>query len=323
MRVRLAFAFAVVAVVLGCPKPAEPLAAPVVAPAGPPAANENAAKGDSDRVEASIRSVFPLLEGAPHPLAERACRALQDVPQQRRDACCERERPPALGAAECRRMLSAALTEDTLSLDEKRLGECAAAIESATEGCGWVQPRLGLAPAACLGLFSGTRGLNQACRSSLECEDALVCRGVSATSEGVCQPAAKTGVPCGGGVDALAVYTRQHDADRRHPPCEGFCARGRCQDAVKLGQACRSTLHCGPGAFCDGEVCRAGEQQEGGPCADSGCAAGLSCVARKCQRLLAEGAPCSTDLQCQGGCVKAAGAAAGTCGKVCWARVGR
>lgn len=333
-RAALALTVVVVVATAACPKPAGPASPPPSSPSPPPtptgagqagqgSVDVAAATGEGEETEgASIRSVFPPLEGAPHPLAERACAALQDVPQQKRDACCERARPPSLGASECRRMLSAALTENTVTLDERRLGECEAAVAVATEGCGWVKPRLGLAPPSCLDLFTGTRALNQSCRSSLECVGSLVCRGLSATSAGVCQPAAKTGVPCGGGIDPLAVYTRQHDADRRHPPCEGFCGRGRCQDAVKLGAPCKGSLHCGPAAFCDGQVCRAGHQKEGGPCADSGCAPGLSCVAHTCRPLLAAGEPCSSDLQCEGGCVRAPGAASGTCGMQCWARVG-
>jgi hydrogenase/urease accessory protein HupE len=268
-----------------------------------------------------VTPVYPPLGGPPHPLAARLCDALHGLPRRRKAECCAS--PPATSVeAECLRNLSGALSSGAVVLDEQDLARCEEASKQSLASCDWVLPFTAPpVPEACLGLLKGTRKAGAVCRSSLECEGELNCSGVGPTSAGRCLAARESG-PCAFQVDALAGYTRQSDAARRHPQCKGYCDRRRCAPLLKEGDACTSHDGCGPGHHCGDGRCRKGEHgKEGEPCLGTRCAPGLRCDRGRCVAPGKEGDPCERHEQCRGSCVKRPGdgpdAGKGTCSASC------
>lgn len=305
---------------IGCPRQVADGPAPA-ADAKPTTDTKVADKPDAEEVDAQ-GPVYALAADTPlDPRALALCKVLHDDVAARRGACCKRTRPQAYAGEECARNLTAALLGGGVTLDAPGVAACGEAMKEATTGCGWVSPRPGVVPAACLDVVRGTRGKGARCRSHLACEGGLRCVGLTAVQPGRCRAPAATGSGCAPSTDPLAVFLRQSDVELEHPPCEGYCARGRCQPRSAIGAACKSSLHCGAGAFCDGELCRKGEQKAGGACADGGCAPGLRCLDHLCVEPLAEGAVCANDFQCLGSCNKASGAAEGVCGMRCASRL--
>lgn len=220
--------------------------------------------------------------------------------------------------SECVRMLSHALHDKAITVEVAAVDACVSAMQTAHEGCAWVGPANVLLPAACDGILRGSIEEGKRCRSSLECVEGLRCFGVGPTDAGVCRKALATGYPCGLAVDTLAASTRQESVDVHHPECTGFCSQRRCQDVVALHGACKTSAVCGPGLVCLGGNCEEGSlPQEGKPCAKGACAQGLRCEKDTCVARKAEGASCKSDIECKGGCIRAAGAKEGTCGMKC------
>ncbi|NUO47719.1 MAG: hypothetical protein HOV80_02560 [Polyangiaceae bacterium] len=194
---------------------------------GPAASTASAAP----RQPADIEPVYPKVAGPPHPLAERMCRAVQSKPAARKAECCGDAAPAMmLPERECIRMLSFAVADGSITIDEKALAACEAETEKRLEGCGWVGLTPPSTPAACQGFLVGTLTESKACRSSLECEKDLRCYGLSATQKGKCAPARPAGAICGTGGDPLAAIARQNDVDSTHKECVGHCKQTRCND---------------------------------------------------------------------------------------------
>ena len=169
-------------------------------------------------------------------------------------------------------------------------------------------------PAACRGVVHGTVAAGGPCRSSLDCTGALRCRGAGPTALGRCAPALGDGAICGLAVDTLAAFTRQESVNRDHRECAGHCERHRCQAAVARGGACTQSSECAPGNRCHGGRCIGGELAAlGDACTGADCAAGGRCYQHRCIAPAADGAVCSADFECRGGCV--AGRCAARCNR--------
>ncbi|MEZ4265733.1 MAG: hypothetical protein R3F39_05090 [Myxococcota bacterium] len=279
------------------------------------AAAQRLAQAGGDRGEP--KPVYPAVAQA-DPLADRLCEALHTVPARRRADCCEQKTTGYLVTADCVATLSAALAAEGLTLSESSVAACEKAMAEAHAGCGWVGPFPARVPAACDGVFVGALGAGERCRSALECAPGLACRGLAPTTVGVCAPPARRGRACQTGIDPLAALTRQEGTSAAHPECEGFCARHLCQDATPLGEPCQTNLQCGPNAHCEGGTCQPGaEAAEGAACIDGGCPRDTRCIDKICQKPKPEGAPCQSDAQCQGGCLKPPDATEGQCGTRC------
>lgn len=233
--------------------------------------------------------------------ARRVCGQLHTFPEERRSLCCG-SAPGLVLTDQCVALLAAALGEGALLADGSRIDGCTAALRQAHAGCEWVGPFGPPLPPECQALFSGRRKAGESCRSSLECRDGLFCAVARSGEAGRCSPPGPRGAECGTTVDALAGYTRQ-DLARLHPQCEGFCNRHRCDPLVALGSTCHSSAECGPAAHCATGRCVAGQAAVGESCSGGDCAWGLRCIQRTCRAPLASGAVCSTDVECQGGCV--------------------
>lgn len=282
-----------------------------------PDASAAAPVDSRESAEDEVRSVYPAQAGAPSPLAQRLCEAMQELPARRRASCCQGS-PGMLLTGECVRMLSAALTSGAVKLEAPAVDACVQAMEQAYQGCEWVGPQAPSIPAACLGLIHGTLAAGARCRSALECVDGLRCLGVGPTDVGQCGPPGGAGQLCAISVDALATYTRQDTLDEAHPECQGHCAKRQCADSVALGGACVFEAQCGPGLHCAAGKCTEGERAGvGQPCVNGGCEEAARCLQSTCVSPKPAGAVCERDAECLGGCVRPDGGRAGTCGPRC------
>jgi hypothetical protein len=264
-------------------------------PPGPPAAR---------RAEDGVRPVYETA-GPADPRAARLCQALYALPEERRATCCG-SRPGLALTDACAGLVSAALGSGALLLESARVDACTLALGRAYAGCEWVGPFGPAFPKECQGLFRGQRTVGETCRSSLECASDLLCAGAGPTDEGRCAPAGGKGASCSTSVDALATYTRQ-DVDSLHPQCQGLCRRHRCEDAATAGAACETSQQCRPGHHCADGLCLDGLALEGQRCWGGDCAEGLRCLNGKCFAPQKDGAACSSDFECMGGCLAVAG----------------
>lgn len=295
-------------------KPTPPV--PSVSASAAPAPSASAVPTDM-RESDGIEPVYPKTSGPPDPLAEKLCAALYDVPANRRAECCHHSSGFSL-TSECVRILSHALRDKSVSLDSAAVDACVSAMNAAHEGCTWVGPVNVPVPAACDGIVRGSIAEGKRCRSSLECIEGLHCIGVGPTDAGVCRKPPPSGYPCTLAVDTLGALTRQDSLETHHPECAGYCEQRRCQDFVALHGACKTNAACGAGRVCLGGSCEEGSlPEEGKPCAKGTCARGLRCEKGTCVGLKPEGARCSLDVECKGGCIRGDGGKEGTCGMKC------
>jgi hypothetical protein len=284
-------------------------------PDASPAPSTSTAQSSSSDDE--VRPVYPPQVGAPSPLAQRLCQALQEIPARRRAECCGGS-PTLMLAGECTRMLSAALGSGAVKLQAPAVEACAQAMEQAHQGCEWVGPQPPSTPEACRGLMQGTLMLGARCRSSLECAEGLHCHGVGPTDTGVCAPPGGAGELCGFSVDALATYTRQDTLEHPHPQCQGYCSKRQCAEPVASGGTCTVEAQCALGLHCASGQCVQGEVAPlSQPCVDEGCQEGARCVQLSCATPKPSGAPCERDAECLGGCIRPDAGPRGTCGPRC------
>lgn len=294
------------------PAPAAPSTS-VSAARAPNSSAPTATPRESDDVE----PVYPATSGPPDPLAEKLCAALHDVPVKRRAECCSQS-PGFSLTKECVRTLSHALRDKSVSLDSAAVDACVSAMNAAHEGCAWVGPANVAVPAACEGIVRGSIEDGKRCRSSLECVEGLRCVGVGPTDAGVCRKPLAAGYPCSLAVDTLGALTKQDSLETHHPECAGHCLQRRCQDFVALHGACKTSAACGAGRVCLGGSCEEGSYPgEGKPCAKGACAKGLRCEKGTCVGPKAEGAACTFDVECVGGCIRGDGGKEGKCGMKC------
>jgi hypothetical protein len=294
------------------PTPAE------VAPTATASASASASARVEDPGESSdeVRPVYPFENKPPMPLAEEYCNAVRETPKKRRQECC-----PNAGAyaptGECIRTLSFALRSGAVTLDKADVDACAAAVARETAGCDWVTSVGSRNVGACLGILRGTLKEGALCRSNLECEEGLRCRGLSAVIPGHCAaPQAKGGL-CNVAVDSLASFTGQDDFEGHHPECTGSCARRRCQDAVAVGAPCTASFECGPNHHCAAQKCVAGPLPLAGqPCTDA-CAPSVRCLKGTCVTPKGGGEACESDAECRGRCDRGDGGKAGQCAGDC------
>ena len=249
------------------------------------------------------------------PLADKLCHALAGLAIERAGACCHQN--PGINLAPlCSNALSSAMGSGALVVDAKQADACIAAVDAQLQGCDWVgapPPP----PAACTSnLMHGTLAEGQRCRSSLECQGQLRCRGAGPTDIGVCRPPQAPGGPCNTAVDALAPFLNLSlDADR--PECDGYCIEHRCRASIPAGGSCKRSLECARGLLCVSGTCTSaspGKLNEA--CVAGVCERGLRCLAGTCHTPTAPGATCTNNLDCAGRCV-AADAGAPRCEMAC------
>jgi hypothetical protein len=287
------------------------------------------ARGDS------IDSVYAVDRNAPVlPVAERLCATLHDAQEKRRAECCGTT-SGIVFATECTRMLSASLRAGAVSLSEADVESCTTAFARTLEGCDWVGPFPPDPPAACHGIVKGRVKAGAPCRSTLECEGTARCSGVGPTTQGRCASARADGESCGSATDPLASYLRQTSLDRERPECaSGRCIQHRCSKPLDANSVCTLTSDCADGLQCLGAkstgsavrpakaiertcVAQPVPSSEGEACPGGVCGAGLECILGKCSSRKPKGAPCTHDLECRGGCLRADGGTKGTCGPRC------
>jgi hypothetical protein len=250
-------------------------------------------------------------------VARRLCDALHTLPAKRKAECCGAS--VANLADVCSSEVTASLRRGAVSVDGAAVERCAAETARALEGCGWVAPQPPPLPAACLGLVQGTLAAGASCRSSLECRDGLFCRGAGPTTPGTCARPAPARMRCEVPADNLASYVRAGD-DPRHAACDGLCIKGECLPFAPAGASCTSSSGCVPGLHCFAGVCQDRELPKVGEAcaARTSCGAGAFCQDGRCRPQKAAGEACTLSSECRAlACVKAPGAAAGTCGEPC------
>lgn len=261
-----------------------------------------------------VKPVYPVTSDPPDPRAQRYCDLAHELPEKRRKECCP-STPVAVfrPTAECVRTLSYALRQGSVGLDDGKLAACETATRAEADKCDWG----GVLPAACDGLFTGTVPQGQMCRSALECQRDMECRGLGATTAGRCMPRRPNGTRCGGVSDTLGAFTRQ-DAEIGHEECEGLCRRRSCVDAVQLGAACDPENACARGLRCAAGKCTdAPAPAANEPCPDGACHTGLVCRTGKCTAPKRLDETCTEDAECRTQfCDKAAGKCALKCGAV-------
>jgi hypothetical protein len=290
--------------------------------ASPVDADAEADAGDKDE---AVRAVYPKSDSAPaDPLATRLCKALHDLPEAKRAACCN-EQPGLVFTSECVRTLSTALRDKAVTVAAADVVACETEIQKTFDGCEWVGPFPPGPPAACLGIVHGTVQKGDACRSSLECAAPLRCQGAGPTTLGKCFGTKSDGVLCGSSVDTLASYTRQTDVDQQHPECTGFCNRNECASFVAEGGGCTTSTACGAGNQCVANKCvKMAASKIGDACPGQVCEPGSACIANKCAAKKRAGETCAQDFECLGGCIKSlpdgGSSAHGVCGTKCGVR---
>jgi hypothetical protein len=275
-----------------------------------------AAEGDGGTgTSGKTRAVKPALAGSA--LAQRFCDALHTLPQARKAKCCATSATGSL-AGECVRALGDSLRDHTVTLDPADVERCWADSSRELEGCDWVTPLLPRAPENCRGIVHGRLEAGKRCRSSIECNDGLVCRATDAAGKTVCAPPGGAGASCVGAPDEIATYTRQADSDARHPECSGFCFKGRCTALVPPGGACSSSKQCARGSHCASGRCVEGPGPKlGESCEGTTCEGDLRCVDGKCSPLKKAGEPCTRPFECEAACIFPKDSEAGTCGMKC------
>jgi hypothetical protein len=270
--------------------------------------------------KSETESVYPALTVPANAQARTLCKALHDLPEERRSSCCK-QTAGVVVTAECERMLHHALEAKAITIEQAKLDGCVKAIGETYQGCDWVGPFPPPLPSACAGLTRGTLASGKTCRSSLECEGSLRCKGVGPTTLGVCSEAGNKGESCGSTVDPLATYMRATDLETSHPSCKSYCARYKCADLGEKDAKCTQTRDCGEGLQCQKKKCVvAPPGKKGEACPAGVCEPGLLCMRGKCEARKAAGEACKTDFECLGGCVKAKSgdfASIGKCGMRC------
>ena len=259
----------------------------------------------------------PPPKSTPERLSQRLCGALQALPEARKAQCCGASPTGGL-APECARRLAASLRSKALTVDPDEIARCEADASRQLDGCDWVTPWLPRTPASCGAILRGQLAAGASCRSSLECRDGLFCRGEGPTTPGVCAPPGGPGSTCAGAPDALVTYTRQTDADARHPECAGFCFKGRCVGAVPPGGECSSDRRCATGSHCASGRCVGGPRPRlGEPCEGTTCAGALACIAGRCAPPKKAGERCTEPFECEATCLSRTAETPGTCGMKC------
>jgi hypothetical protein len=280
----------------------------------------DAAAHESD----DVKPVYP--DAPANPLATKLCDALHGTEERHRRACCNTAAGGASAAtgvaSECARNVSAAMKLGTIELADADVDACAAAMERTFAGCDWVGPLSPQVAHECQGIVHGRLGASAVCRSTLECGSGLVCHGVGPTSVGRCGAPQGVGQRCTASADVLVTYARQDATDELKPACvtTAVCLRGLCAPRMKIGDVCQSSEQCESGGYCRDDKCTKTSAKAGEACgASAPCEAGLVCQSSgRCGPLRkAAGAACASDLECVGGCIKAAGAKRGTCGTRC------
>jgi hypothetical protein len=250
-----------------------------------------------------IRPVYPADPKDVPPIVDRLCDVLHGLPKRRKAECCQRQ-PGVVVTSECVRNLAGALADGAVVLPEADVDACENAMKSAHEGCDWVGPHALRVPEACLGLLRGARRLNDVCRSSLECQHGLRCVGSGPTQTGRCAKPPGNGSLCNTAVDPLAVYARQEDFERRHPPCsDGYCDRNRCVEKVRTGGACVATDQCLVGRCAEGRCVDETTADVGEACLGGDCIEGTRCIEGKCAELKSIGAECTSNAECKAACI--------------------
>jgi hypothetical protein len=305
---------ALVIAAAGCKRIEEP--GPAAADAAPQAAEPKPDEvySQSDK---EVKPVYPVEVGEPDPRAVRLCRALHREVAEKKAKCCSTASTGDF-SAECTRMLTFALREKAVAIEDAKIDACAAAVAAETEGCDWVTPFMPPPPLACRGIIDGALEQGKKCRSSLECKSGLHCRGLGPTEQGVCTAQLAESLPCGSTLDALAVQTRQEGFDDRHGECAGVCQSKRCKAFAKKGEACSTSKECGPGHHCADKKCIEGATIEvGQPCTDDVCGPDARCSGGKCIALKVAGESCTEPFECKAACVMEPGAKSGKCGMKC------
>jgi hypothetical protein len=173
-------------------------------------------------------SIYPRVPVAIDAATDALCGAFQDLPRERR-AQCAGQTPGVSLASECKRMLATSIQSGAIALEPAATERCLAASRERYRDCGFTQAQA-LAPlAACASLWHGTLARGATCRSSLECQRGLHCRGVGPLDTGTCATPEAAGTRCGLGMDPLAAYVPHDDAE--HAECAADCERGRCTAA--------------------------------------------------------------------------------------------
>jgi hypothetical protein len=251
---------------------------------------------------------------APHPLAQRFCRAVHGHRNERRTACCGGALSESLAERECIKALSQSLSTHAVRIDEHRLAECEAETKAAFDGCDWPGPNDDQPLFACATLLEGTVEGGAACRSSLECKKGLRCAGGGPTDLGKCDVPGKPPTLCTVSVDPLAAYTSQR-LDELHPECEGICDHRRCAAALEPNKPCFTSLQCSAGKHCalDAGCIDGAMAHEGETCTPGNCADDLRCIGGVCAHAHTRGEHCTFDSECVGGCQHDGGMCAPRC----------
>ena len=111
---------------VGCPRRDDPAPAPVAsASASSAKASASAAPSESASLtglaDEEVKPVYPLDVGKPDPLVSKLCKALHDLPEERRAACCKQPLGLVL-TSECERNLGGAFAAKAVTLTTAERG---------------------------------------------------------------------------------------------------------------------------------------------------------------------------------------------------------
>lgn len=272
--------------------------------------------GADAEADDEVRPVYDVSPSdPPEPHALRLCKALSEVQEEKRAACCKIA-PRMVLTDECSRMLGAAIRAKAVTLADADIDACISGLQKRYDGCDWVGPFPPGPPAECTALVKGTLADGARCRSSLECAGTSHCAGLTPTRAGKCAPPAPDGASCGGTVDPLVGFARQ-TTEQSHPDCQSRCIEHKCGAPKKDGATCAITAECEDGSQCIAKKCaKAAPAKVGQACPGGLCEAPAECIQGTCSVKKAAGETCAADFECKGGCLKS-DAGKGACGPRC------
>ncbi len=189
-------------------------------------------------------------------------------------------------------------------------------------------PATAFTSAACKAAVIGLRAEGESCRVDFECSDGLTCVGWSNDSDGSCKRPPLVGETCKYAVPADTTNFSVTDYSfpfGAHPACApGAYCDVTCKPLSAVGEACDTDTGCNAGLVCLARRCTAGDYvAEGGTCTYvHECRDGLDCVvptqgtdpSGHCTARKSAGGACKRGWDCLGRCDTASGTCVAFCG---------
>ena len=200
---------------------------------------------------------------------------------------------------ECVGLMSSALAEGRISIDQNTLAACSKAVAALLASATTFDAVMAIEqPPECVGVVVGKQVAGQPCRQPFECVNGASCVGYSDAAQGTCA-VPTLGQACGTGSGTSTTFHFGH-----HPECAkgSYCGSDKCEAVLPAGAKCFSDDACADGLFCVAGTCAASKGAAGGACYGTAqCQTGLYCAAKICATRKKTGEACAAG-ECEGRC---------------------